>query len=66
MQIADRCATSAKLERQQKPPSQRFATLHVVLSGVTHSNRPPLPPYRHLYGDQERAGEERRGKGDNP
>ena len=57
---ADRGATSAKLERQQKPPS-RFATLHIVLSGVTHSNRLPLPPYRHLYGDQERArrGEEK-------
>ena len=64
---ADRGATSAQLERQQKPPSLRFATLplHVVLSGVTHSNRPPSP-YRHLYCDQERASEERRGKGDNP
>ena len=40
--------------------SQPSLPLHVVLSGVTHSNRPPLPPYRHLYGDQERAGEERK------
>ena len=62
---ADRGATSAKLERQQKPPSLRFATLHVVLSGVTHSNRPPPFPLIAIFtvirNGRARRGEEKGG-----